>query len=47
MSASLRVSPRNGGEWCEAARLLAAGEATLVSLWGDEGRMRMALRHAF
>jgi Ni,Fe-hydrogenase III large subunit len=44
MSASLRLSPANEVEWCEAARLLAAGEATLASLWGDEGRMRMALR---
>ncbi|HME86385.1 MAG TPA: NADH-quinone oxidoreductase subunit C [Roseiarcus sp.] len=46
MSASLRLSPANGAEWREAARLLAAGEATLMSLWGDEGRMRMALRQA-
>ena len=29
--------------WRAAARRVAAGEATLVSLWGDEGRMRMAL----
>ena len=46
MSASLHLSPTNGAEWREASRLLAAGEATLVSLWGDEGRMRMALRQA-
>ena len=46
MSASLHFSPTNGAEWREASRLLAAGEATLVSLWGDEGRMRMALRQA-
>ncbi len=30
--------------WFEAGRRMAAGEATLVSLWGDEGRMRLALR---
>ena len=46
MRASLLLSPANGAEWREAARLLAAGEATLVSLWGDEGRMRMALSEA-
>ena len=46
MSASLRLSFANGAEWREASRQLAAGEATLVSLWGDEGRMRMALRQA-
>ncbi len=33
-------------EWFEAGRRLAEGEATLVSLWGDEGRMRLALREA-
>jgi Ni,Fe-hydrogenase III large subunit len=33
-------------EWFEAGRRMAAGEATLVSLWGDEGRMRLALREA-
>ena len=32
--------------WRDAARRLASGDATLVSLWGDEGRMRMALRDA-
>ncbi len=32
--------------WRDAARRLAAGEASLVSLWGDEGRMRAALREA-
>ncbi len=31
-------------EWFEAGRRMAAGEASLVSLWGDEGRMRLALR---
>jgi Ni,Fe-hydrogenase III large subunit len=31
-------------EWFEVGRRMAAGEATLVSLWGDEGRMRIALR---
>ncbi len=46
MSASLTLSPDNRGEWREASTLLAAGEATLVSIWGDEGRMRMALRQA-
>ena len=30
--------------WYEAGRRMAAGEATLVSLWGDEGRLRLALR---
>ncbi|HTR15386.1 MAG TPA: NADH-quinone oxidoreductase subunit C [Roseiarcus sp.] len=30
--------------WFAAGRRLAAGEAALVSIWGDEGRMRMALR---
>src|SRR5579871_1435073 len=30
--------------WRDAAQRLAAGEADLVSLWGDEGSMRMALR---
>ena len=30
--------------WREAARRLAAGDADLVSLWGDDDRMRMALR---
>ena len=29
--------------WSEAARRLAAGEATLVSLWGDVGGVNMAL----
>ena len=33
-------------EWFEAGRRLAEGEATFVSLWGDEGRMRLALREA-
>ena len=33
-------------EWFEAGRRMAAGEATLVSLWGDEGRMRLCLRQA-
>ena len=37
------LSPASETEWREAARRLAAGEATLVSLWGDVGRMRMAL----
>jgi Ni,Fe-hydrogenase III large subunit len=46
MSASQPVSPDNGAEWREASTLLAAGEATLVSLWGDEERMRIAQRQA-
>jgi Ni,Fe-hydrogenase III large subunit len=29
--------------WSEAARTLADGDADLVSLWADEGRVRMAL----
>ncbi len=33
-------------EWFEAGGRMAAGEATFVSLWGDEGRMRLALREA-
>ena len=33
-------------EWFEAAGRLAGGEATFVSLWGDDGRMRLALREA-
>ncbi|HXZ15694.1 MAG TPA: NADH-quinone oxidoreductase subunit C, partial [Roseiarcus sp.] len=33
-------------EWFEAGRRMAAGEGTLVSLWGDEGRMRLCLRQA-
>jgi Ni,Fe-hydrogenase III large subunit len=32
--------------WRAAARRLAEGEATLVSLWGDESRMRLSLREA-
>ena len=32
--------------WRDATRRLAAGEAGLVSLWGDEGCMRMALRES-
>jgi Ni,Fe-hydrogenase III large subunit len=31
-------------EWQNEAGRLAEGDATLVSLWGDEGRVRMALR---
>jgi hypothetical protein len=30
-------------DWTRAARRLAAGQATLVSLWGDVGCVRMAL----
>ncbi|MBV9288371.1 MAG: NADH-quinone oxidoreductase subunit C [Hyphomicrobiales bacterium] len=33
-------------EWQDEAHRLAQGEATLVSLWADDGRMRMALREA-
>ncbi len=43
MDAARRVSGET--EWFEAGRRMAAGEATLVSLWGDEGRMRLALRN--
>ncbi len=46
MTASPRVNPMSEAEWRAAAHRLAAGEATLVSLWGDEGRMRMALSEA-
>ena len=38
------ISLSGEAAWREAARRLAAGEADLVSLWGDDGRMRMALR---
>ncbi len=41
------MSPaRAEAAWFEAGRRMAAGEATFVSLWGDEGRMRLALREA-
>jgi len=30
-------------DWTRAAQRLAAGQATLVSLWGDVGCVRMAL----
>jgi Ni,Fe-hydrogenase III large subunit len=33
-------------EWFEAGRRMAAGEATFVSLWGDDGRMRLGVREA-
>ena len=32
--------------WREAAESVSLGQTTLVSLWGDEGRMRLALREA-
>ncbi len=38
------VSQSGEAAWRDATRRLAAGEADLVSLWGDEDRMRMALR---
>ena len=44
MSASPGANPTSEAEWRGAVRRLRAGDATLVSLWGDEGRMRMALR---
>jgi Ni,Fe-hydrogenase III large subunit len=43
------TSPRllsGEAEWFEAGRRMAAGEGTFVSLWGDEGRMRLMLREA-
>jgi len=46
MSASPKIRLKGEGEWRAATRRLAADEATLVSLWGDERRMRMALREA-
>ena len=46
MRANPQFSPSSDAEWRDAAGRLAAGEATLVSLWGDEGRVRMALREA-
>ena len=30
-------------DWQEATRRLAAGEATLLSLWGEPGRVHMAV----
>ena len=44
MSASPRANAASHAEWREAVRRLRSADATLVSLWGDEGRMRMALR---
>ena len=41
MSAFRRLSD---AEWQDEARRLAEGDATLVSLWADDGRVRMALR---
>ncbi len=38
-----RSTPATAETWRAAARGLAEGEATFMSLWGDEGRMRMAL----
>jgi Ni,Fe-hydrogenase III large subunit len=38
--------PTGETAWRDAAHRLAAGEADLVSLWGDEGCMRMALRES-
>ena len=40
----LRARKLGFGDWERCAQRLAAGEATLVSLWGDAGGMRMALR---
>jgi Ni,Fe-hydrogenase III large subunit len=39
------TEPRDASakDWTRATRRLAAGEATLVSLWGDAGCVRMAL----
>jgi len=37
---------RGGDAWAEATRRLAAGEARLVSLWGDGASVRMALAAA-
>jgi len=36
-------TPATAETWRAAARGLAEGDATLASLWADEGRMRMAL----
>ena len=46
MSGSAAIGLKGENAWHDAARRLSAGEASLVSLWGDEGRMRMALREA-
>jgi Ni,Fe-hydrogenase III large subunit len=37
-------TPATAERWRAAARRLTEDEATLVSLWGDEGRMRLSLR---
>ncbi len=42
MSAARMLSGET--EWFEAGRRMAAGEATLVSLWGDDRRMRLCVR---
>jgi Ni,Fe-hydrogenase III large subunit len=46
LSRNSPISLKGDDAWRGAARGLASGDATLVSLWGDEGRMRMALRQA-
>jgi Ni,Fe-hydrogenase III large subunit len=46
MSGSAAIGLNGEKAWRDAVRRLSAGEAALVSLWGDEGRMRMALREA-
>jgi Ni,Fe-hydrogenase III large subunit len=46
MSGSAAIGLKGENAWRDAARRLSAGQATLVSLWGDEGRMRMAPREA-
>ena len=46
MSGNSPIRLTGEAAWREAAHRLAAREAALVSLWGDEGRMRMALRES-
>ena len=46
MSAAPPILLSGQGDWGDAAARLGAGEASLVSLWGDEGRVRMALRES-
>ena len=46
MSAQPPIRLEGEVAWRDSALQLSAGEADLVSLWGDEGRMRMALRES-
>ena len=46
MSGQTPIILKGEAAWREAARRLAARESALVSLWGDGGRMRAALRES-